>query len=58
MQWGMIDLKPTPLVAQAPGASVKLVLENFADQDELVPELISDTLTEDFDLKFFTDVNL
>jgi hypothetical protein len=57
-QWGMLDLKPTPLAAQAPGASVKLVLETFADHDELVPELISDTLKEDFDLKLYTDVNL
>ena len=57
-QWGMRDLKPTPLAAQEPGASVKLVLETFADHDELVPELISDTLKEDFDLKLYTDVNL
>ena len=57
-QWGMLDLKPTPLAAQEPGASVKLVLETFADHDELVPELISDTLKEDFDLKLYTDVNL
>ena len=57
-QWGMLDLKPTPLAAQAPGTSVKLVLETFADHDELVPELISDTLKEDFDLKLYTDVNL
>jgi len=58
VQWGMLDLKPTPLAAQAPGTSVKLVLETFADHDELVPELISDTLKEDFDLKLYTDVNL
>jgi hypothetical protein len=58
VQWGMLDLKPTPLAAQAPGTSVKLVLENFADHDELVPELISDTLKEDFDLILYTDVNL
>jgi hypothetical protein len=57
-QWGMRDLKPTPLAAQEPGASVKLVLETFADHEELVPELISDTLKEDFDLKLYTDVNL
>jgi len=57
-QWGMLDLKPTPLAAQAPGTSVKLVLENFADHEELVPELISDTLKEDFDLKLYTDVNV
>jgi hypothetical protein len=57
-QWGMLDLKPTPLAAQEPGASVKLVLETFADHDELVPELISDTLKEDFDQKLYTDVNL
>ncbi|HUT59835.1 MAG TPA: hypothetical protein VNA25_18465, partial [Phycisphaerae bacterium] len=58
VQWGMLDLKPTPLAAQEPGTSVKLVLETFADHDELVPELISDTLKEDFDLKLYTDVNL
>ena len=58
VQWGMLDLKPTPLAAREPGASVKLVLETFADHDELVPELISDTLKEDFDLKLYTDVNL
>jgi len=57
-QWGMLDLKPTSLAAQEPGTSVKLVLENFADHEELVPELISDTLKEDFDLKLYTDVNL
>jgi len=57
-QWGMLDLKPTPLAAQEPGTSVKLVLESFADHDELVPELISDTLKEDFDMKLYTDVNL
>jgi hypothetical protein len=58
VQWGMLNLKPTPLAAQKPGTSVKLVLENFADHEELVPELISDTLKEDFDLKLYTDVNL
>ncbi|HUU70621.1 MAG TPA: hypothetical protein VM186_13915, partial [Planctomycetota bacterium] len=57
-QWGMLDLKPTPLAAQEPGASVKLVLETFTDHDELVPELISDTLKENFDLTLYTDVNL
>jgi len=58
VQWGMLDLKPTPLAAQEPGTSVKLVLETFADHDELVPELISDTLKEDFELDLYTDVNL
>ena len=57
-QWGMLDLKPTPLAALKPGASVKLVLGSFVDHDELVPELISDTLKEDFDMKLHTDVNL
>jgi hypothetical protein len=57
-QWGMLDLKPTPLAALKPGTSVKLVLERFADHDELVPELISDTLKENFDLILYTDVNL
>ena len=57
-QWGMLDLRPTPLAAVKPGTSVKLVLETFADHDELVPELISDTLKENFDLKLYTDVNL
>jgi len=46
------------LAAQEPGTSVKLVLETFIDHDELVPELISDTLKEDFDLTLYTDVNL
>ena len=54
----MLDLKPTPLAALKPGTSVKLVLERFADHDELVPELISDTLKENFDLILYTDVNL
>ncbi|HUU97869.1 MAG TPA: hypothetical protein VM487_19200, partial [Phycisphaerae bacterium] len=58
VQWGMLDLKPTPLAAQELGTSVKMVLEPFADHDELVPELISDTLKENFDLKLYTDVNL
>ena len=57
-QWGRLDLKPTPLAALKPGTSVKLVLELFADHDELVPELISDTLKENFDLILYTDVNL
>jgi hypothetical protein len=57
-QWGRLDLKPTPLSELKPGTSVKLALETFADHDELVPELISDTLKEDFDLKLYTDVNL
>jgi len=57
-QWGMLDLKATPLAAQAPGTSVKMVLENFADHDELVPELISDTLKENFGLALYTDVNI
>jgi hypothetical protein len=54
-----IEVQAT-LVAKSkePGASVKLVLETFADHEELVPELISDTLKEDFDLKLYTDVNL
>ena len=46
------------MAAKAPGASVKLVLEKFTDHDELVPELISDTLKENFDLVIYTDVNL
>ena len=54
----MIDLKATPLAAQTPGTSVKMVLENFADHEELVPELISDSLEENFDLALYTDVNL
>jgi hypothetical protein len=57
-QWGMIDLKPTPVAAQVPDTSVKLVLENFTSHEELVPELISDTLEENFDLDLFTDVNV
>lgn len=43
---------------QVPGTSVQLVLENFADHEELVPGLISDTRKDDFDLKLYTDVNL
>ena len=58
VQWGMLNLKPTPLAAQEPGTSVKLVLETFIDHDELVPELISDTLDENFDMNLYTDVNL
>ena len=58
VQWGMLDLKPTPLAAQKPGTSVTMVLEPFEDHDELVPELISDTLEENFDLDLYTDVNL
>jgi len=57
-QWGMLDLKPTPLAAQKPGASVTMVLETFIDHDELVSELISDTLEEDFELDLYTDVNV
>ena len=57
-QWGMIDLKPTPLAAQKPGTRVKLLLERFADRDELESELISDTLEENFDLDLHTDVDL
>lgn len=57
-QWGMLDLRPTPLATQEPGTSVKLVLERFPDHDELVPEPISDTLEENFDLTLYTDVNL
>ncbi len=58
VQSGMIDLKPTPLAAQAPGTSGKLVLETFIDHDELESELISDTLEENFDLNLYTDVNV
>lgn len=58
MSMNQSTMKPTPLAAQAPGTSVKLLLETFADHDELVPELISDTLKEDFDQKLYTDVNL
>jgi hypothetical protein len=57
-QWGVSDLKPTPLAALKPGASVKLVLETFADHGELASELISDTLEEDFELDLYTDVNV
>jgi len=57
-QWGMLDLKPTPLAAQKPGTMVTMVLEKFIDHDELVPELISDTLEENFELDVYTDVNL
>ncbi len=54
----MSDLKPTPLAALKPGASVKLILERFSDHDELASELISDTLAEDFELDVYTDVNV
>ena len=57
-QWGMIDLKATPLAAQKAGTMVTMVLEKFIDHDELVPELISDTLEENFELDVYTDVNL
>jgi hypothetical protein len=57
-QWGVSDLKPTPVAALKPGASVKLVLETFADHGELVPELVSDTLEENFELNLYTDVNV
>jgi hypothetical protein len=57
-QWGVSDLKPTPLAALKPGASVKLILERFSDHDELASELISDTLEEDFELDLYTDVNV
>jgi hypothetical protein len=57
-QWGMLDLQPTPLAAQAPGTRVKLVLERFTDHDELVPELIADTLEDNFELDLYTDVNV
>jgi hypothetical protein len=57
-QWGVSDLKPTPLAALKPGASVKLVLETFADHGELASELISDTLEENFELDLYTDVNV
>jgi hypothetical protein len=57
-QWGVSDLKPTPVAALEPGASVKLVLETFADHGELASELISDTLEENFDLDIYTDVNV
>ena len=57
-QWGLIDLQPTAMASQKPGASVKLVLERFSDHDELASELISDTLEENFDLDLHTDVNL
>jgi len=57
-QWGLIDLQPTAMASQKPGASVKLVLERFSDHDELASELRSDTLEENFDLDLHTDVNL
>ena len=57
-QWGMLDLKPTPLAAQKPGTRVKLLLERFADRDELESELISDTLEENYDLDLYTDADL
>ena len=57
-QWGVSDLKPTPLAALKPGASVKLILETFADHEELASELISDTLEENFELDLYTDVNV
>ena len=57
-QWGVSDLKPTPLAALKPGASVKLILETFADHGELASELISDTLEENFELDLYTDVNV
>ena len=57
-QWGVSNLKPTPLAALKPGASVRLVLERFSDHDELASELISDTLEEDFELDLYTDVNV
>ena len=57
-QWGVSDLKPTPLAALKPGASVKLILETFADHGELASELVSDTLEENFELNLYTDVNI
>ena len=32
--------------------------ETFTDHDELEPELISDTLKENVEMKLYTDVNL
>jgi hypothetical protein len=57
-QWGVSDLKPTPVAALEPGASVKLILETFADHGELASELVSDTLEENFELNLYTDVNI
>ena len=61
----MIDREHTALNSETVLEHIRLAraldmpaMVRGADHDELVPELISDTLKEDFDLKLYTDVNL
>lgn len=45
-RWGLMDSQPAPAAQGAVGASVSLTLESFTDHDELVSELLRDTLPE------------
>jgi len=50
-----MDSQPTPAAHEAVGSSASLVLESFTDHDELVSELVRDTLPENFDLELWVE---
>ena len=54
-RWGLMDSQPTPAAHEAVGSSASLVLESFTDHDELVSELVRDTLPENFDLELWVE---
>lgn len=54
-RWGLMDSHPAPAAREEVGKSVPLVLESFTDHDELVQELLRDSLPENFELKLWVE---
>jgi len=54
-RWGLMDSRPAPAAREEVGKSVSLTLESFTDHDELVSELLRDTLPEDFEQKLWVE---
>jgi hypothetical protein len=55
-QWGVKDLKPTPLVATATGTAATLVIELFSAHPKLESEFLNDTLPEDFEKPLYVQM--
>ena len=55
-RWGLMDSQPAPAAREEVGKSVSLTLESFTDHDELVQELLRDTLPENLDMELWVEV--
>lgn len=54
-RWGLMDAQPAPAAREELGKLVSLTLESYTDHDELVQELLRDTLPENFELKLWVE---